>query len=220
MFILAGQSNMLGHANLSTFDSMADDQKTASILKEMRNADGTPRVCKNVWISSIGCAGNDTTEQQGQVTADFGASTEEIGPEFTFGVYKEYEKPGSQKYFRQAQAALGLLPELKGNVVAVQTAPFWDDDLETLRARLEALWPKMDARAAEETKKNPKMTGVEVEAVKMQVVADNFTPEERQRLKATSNGGYHYLGAARIIAPIGKAFAEAMANLKRPKKQK
>src|SRR5208283_704295 len=62
VFILAGQSNMQGHVNVSTLDSMADDPKTAPILKEMRNADGTPRVCRNVWISSIGCAGDNTTE--------------------------------------------------------------------------------------------------------------------------------------------------------------
>ena len=89
VFILAGQSNMQGHVNVLTFDSMADDPKTAPILKEMRNADGTPRVCRNVWISSIGCAGDDTTEQTGKVTAGFGASKEEIGPEFTFGIYME-----------------------------------------------------------------------------------------------------------------------------------
>jgi hypothetical protein len=129
------------------------------------------------------------------------------------GGVKEDEKPDSQKYFRQAQTAPALLPEFKGNVVAVPTAPFWDDDLEVLRARLEALWPKMDARVAEAVKKNPKMTGAEVEAVKMQIVAENFTPEEQKRLKAASNGGYHYLGAAKIMAPIGKAFAEAMAKL-------
>jgi hypothetical protein len=91
VFILAGQSNMQGHANVSTIDSMADDPKTAQILKEMRNADGTPRVCKNAWISSIGCAGDDTTEQKGHVTVGFGASPDEIGPEFTFGIYTEKE---------------------------------------------------------------------------------------------------------------------------------
>ncbi len=72
VFILAGQSNMQGHVNVSTFDSLADDPKTAPILKEMRNADGRPRVCKKVWISSIGCAGDDTTEQKGKLTAGFG----------------------------------------------------------------------------------------------------------------------------------------------------
>jgi len=89
VFILAGQSNMQGHVNALTFDSLADDPKTAPILNEMRNADGKPRVCENVWISSMGCAGDDTTEQKGKLTAGFGASTEEIGPEFTFGIYME-----------------------------------------------------------------------------------------------------------------------------------
>ena len=56
VFILAGQSNMQGHANISTFDSMADDPKTAPLLKEMRGPDGKPRVCEKVWISSVGCA--------------------------------------------------------------------------------------------------------------------------------------------------------------------
>ena len=56
VFILAGQSNMQGHANVSTFDSMADDPKTAPLLKEMRGPDGKPRVCEKVWISSVGCA--------------------------------------------------------------------------------------------------------------------------------------------------------------------
>jgi len=92
VFILAGQSNMQGHANKWTFDSMADDPKTAPILKEMRDADGKPRVCEKVWISQVGCAGDgykDVIEQKGKLTAGFGASANEIGPEFTFGIYME-----------------------------------------------------------------------------------------------------------------------------------
>jgi hypothetical protein len=81
VFILAGQSNMQGHVNISTFDYMATDPKTAPILKEMRGADGKPRVCQRVWISSIGCAGDDTTEQKGKLTVGFGASPQCIGPE-------------------------------------------------------------------------------------------------------------------------------------------
>jgi alpha-galactosidase len=369
VFILAGQSNMQGHVNVSTFDSMADDPKTAPILREMRNADGTPRVCEKVLISSIGCAGDDTTEQKGKVTAGFGASAEEIGPEFTFGIYmekllkepiliiktswggkdlhtdfrppsagpfvwsdfefnarknrgddmekdkaekikatgvyyrmmiehvrkvladikrvvpeydpkqgyelagfvwfqgfndlvsdwtydkgnqpggydmygqllaqfirdvrkdlnapklpfvigvmgiggvKEDEKPGSQKYFRQAQAAPALLPEFRGNVVAVPTAPYWDDELEALQGRMDACWPKVDARVAAE--KNTSWEN------KMRVMAENFKPDEWKRLRAgASNGGYHYLGAAKIMAPIGKAFAEAMVSLQKTQGKK
>ena len=43
VYILAGQSNMQGHVNISTFDSLAGDPKTAPIFKEMRGSDGKPR---------------------------------------------------------------------------------------------------------------------------------------------------------------------------------
>jgi alpha-galactosidase len=345
VFILAGQSNMQGHANVSTLDSMADDPKTALMLKEMRNADGTPRICGKVWISQVGCAGDgwkDVVEQKGKLTAGFGASPNEIGPEFTFGIYMEkaldapiliiktawggrnlvsdfrppsagtrvfndtivngwkgmgvdpvreaqrhnkelngvfyrhmiehvrkvladikrvvpdydpqqgYElagfvwfqgfndlvdgwsypkqnqpggydeysqlladfirdvrkdlsapkmpfvigilgidgmKPGvSISHFRQAQAAPALLPEFRGNVVAVQTAPFWDDDLASLQARAEK--------------------------------KEELSPDEAKRLKAgASNGGYHDLGATKIMAPIGKAFAEAVLDIQKSQVQ-
>jgi hypothetical protein len=334
VFILAGQSNMQGHAHISTFDYMATDPVTASILKEMRNADGSPRVCKRAWISSIGCLGDaysDMNEKKGLLTVGFGAPSDKIGPEFTFGIYMEkmlgkpilliktawggrdlnteFRPPsagpylwsdfelaqykgrndlekakadkikntgvfyrnmiehvrkvlgdikrvvpeydpsqgydvagfvwfqgfndvintttyhdgydlysqllahlirdvrkdlsapkmpfvigvmgigglkagGSQASFRQAMAAPALLPEFQGNVVAVQTAPFWDDDLDALQAKAER--------------------------------KESLTPEEQKRLKAgVSNGGYHYLGAAKILAPIGKAFAEGMLKLLR-----
>ena len=372
VFILAGQSNMQGHANVSTVDSMADGPTTAPILKEMRNADGTPRVCERVWISSVGCAGNgwsDVIEQKGKLTAGFGASPSEIGPEFTFGIYLEkllgepilliktswggrslhtdfrppsagpepfndyilsqwkqrgldvdqesakihknvgvfyrhmidhvrtvladikrvapeydekegYElagfvwfqgwndmvddwtynnrmKPGGydqygqllaqfirdvrkdlsapkmpfvigvmgvggvpegkkppQLYFRQAQAAPASLPEFQGNVVAVQTAPYWDDDLDALQQRLEKLNSKMD----QEARKNPNLSQAKREQACKKARAETFTPEESKRLKGISNGGYHYLGAAKIMAPIGKAFAEAMANMQKTRR--
>jgi alpha-galactosidase len=88
VFVLAGQSNMQGHAHVRTFDTMGLDPKTAPILKEMRNADGTPRVCGRVWISSIRSADE---EQVGRLTAGFGAKQNgpKIGPEFTFGIYME-----------------------------------------------------------------------------------------------------------------------------------
>lgn len=93
VFILAGQSNMQGHARATTFDSMATDPLTAPILKEIRNADGTPRVCQKVWISSVGSLGDAysdfTSEQKGLVTVGFGPGSDKFGPEFTFGIYME-----------------------------------------------------------------------------------------------------------------------------------
>ena len=43
------------------------------------------------------------------------------------GGVKEDEKPPHDA-FPPGQAAPASLPEFKGNVVAVQTAPFWDDE--------------------------------------------------------------------------------------------
>ena len=89
VFILAGQSNMQGHAKISTFEHIGMDPATKPLLDAMTGTDGKPRVCERVWISSIGCAGDDTTEQAGRLTAGFGASQEKIGPEFTFGLTME-----------------------------------------------------------------------------------------------------------------------------------
>ena len=89
IFILAGQSNMQGHAKISTFEHIGMDPATKPMLDEMQNADGTPKVCERVWISSIGCGKDDTTEQTGKLTAGFGATTDKIGPEFTFGLYMQ-----------------------------------------------------------------------------------------------------------------------------------
>jgi alpha-galactosidase len=86
IYILAGQSNMQGHAKISTFEHIGMDAATKPMLDRMIDAKGKPTVCQRVWISSIGCA---ESEQTGKLTAGFGASPEKIGPEFTFGIYTQ-----------------------------------------------------------------------------------------------------------------------------------
>ena len=94
VFILAGQSNMEGHAQVSTFDYIGKDPKTAPMLKEMRNADGSPRVCDDVWISYF-TGGKTMGEGFGKLAAGYGARSDpgrsggKIGPEFTFGIYTQ-----------------------------------------------------------------------------------------------------------------------------------
>jgi len=98
VFILAGQSNMEGHAAISTFDYIGKDPLTAPILKDMRNPDGTPRVCDKVWMSYLTGPydGSANGEGLGKLTAGFGERGNQptvdggkIGPEFTFGIYME-----------------------------------------------------------------------------------------------------------------------------------
>lgn len=98
VFILAGQSNMEGHAAISTFDYIGKDPLTAPMLSEMRNPDGTPRVCDKVWMSYLTGPydGSANGEGLGKLTTGFGARGDQptrdcgkIGPEFTFGIYME-----------------------------------------------------------------------------------------------------------------------------------
>jgi alpha-galactosidase len=100
VFILAGQSNMEGHAEIRTFDYIGRDPLTAPLLKEMRNPDGTPRVCDKVWMSYLTGPydGSANGEGLGKLTAGFGERGNQptkigrkIGPEFTFGIYMEKE---------------------------------------------------------------------------------------------------------------------------------
>ncbi|MFM7181779.1 MAG: sialate O-acetylesterase [Verrucomicrobiales bacterium] len=100
VFILAGQSNMEGHAEISTFDYIGKDPVTAPLLKQMRNSDGTPRVCEKVWMSYLTGPydGSANGEGLGKLTAGFGARDSnptqlcsKIGPEFTFGITMEKE---------------------------------------------------------------------------------------------------------------------------------
>ena len=92
VFILAGQSNMEGHAKVETFDYLGDDPATAPLLQRMRGPDGRPTVCAGAWISYLTGAGEHNGEGFGPLTAGYGARRQpdadggKIGPEFTFGL--------------------------------------------------------------------------------------------------------------------------------------
>jgi alpha-galactosidase len=90
VYILAGQSNMQGHASITTFDYLAKDPKTAPLLADMRDKDGKPTVCDRVWISYLSQdRGGKDTVKEGKLTAGFAAREDTIGPEFTFGITME-----------------------------------------------------------------------------------------------------------------------------------
>lgn len=79
---------MQGHAHVRTIDVLRLDPQTLPMFGDMVDANGKPRVCENVWISSIG---SSPDEKFGRLAAGFGASREDekIGPEFTFGIYMQ-----------------------------------------------------------------------------------------------------------------------------------
>jgi len=103
---------------------------------------------------------------------------------FVIGVagFDGLKAPGDMLLFRKAMAAPSLVPEFKGNVIAVQTAPFWDHKLTEIEGKLE--------------------------------VPENKAYWDRN----ASNQAFHYYGSAKTFGQIGKAFAEALIPLKKDSK--
>ncbi len=390
VFILAGQSNMEGHAKVETFDYIGDDPATAPLLKMMRGADGKPRVCDHVWISYLTGRydGSANGEGLGKLTAGYGARGDtptkdggKIGPEFTFGLtmdttlaepvliiktawggrslHTDFRPPSAGPYelsawqkenypkqeghgipkdlekwkadkvketgvfyrfmvehvkrvladpkrvcpaydakvgyeiagfvwlqgwndmvdghtypaqgksgrfdvysellahfirdvrrdvgaprmpfvigvmgvggpdagvdtqeFRKAMAAPAALPEFKGNVTAVETAPFWSEELEAVdkkREKVRQMRHFLDSKHKDHANADGKMT----EEQKREHVK-KFEAELISRAEAAlwqrgaSNAGYHYLGCAKTFALMGRAFAEATLTMMKEQKR-
>ena len=384
IYILAGQSNMQGHAKIATFDYIGDDPATASLLKEMRDSKGRPRVCDNVWITYLTGKDDKIGEITGKLTAgyggrrDFQKDEDKIGPEFTFGitmeeagegqaliiktawggkslntdfrppgagpfefnkaqlerfaqqgkdvatikaekakatghyyrlmmqhiqkvladpgrvcpaydpktgfeiggfvwfqgwndmvdrgVYPNRGKPGGydlyselmaqfirdvrkdlsapempfvigvmgvggpvdgpdaeprtkeiQRTFRAAMAAPASMPEFRGSVFAVKTAPYWDTDLAKIEKKLGKVHQMaqfLRTKHKDHANKDGKMSPKQQQAWLKNYRSEVLTPEEETEWKrGGSNGDYHYLGSAKTMALIGKAFADSLLCL-------
>lgn len=376
VFILAGQSNMQGHARVETFDYIGDDSATAPLLKQMRDADGKPRTCDGVWISYFTQDGDGNGEGHGKLTAGYGARQKanedggKIGPEFTFGlaldaafdepvlliktawggkslhtdfrppsagpfvfseahlkklqergkdpaavqsekrqetgvyyrlmiehvrrvladprrvvpeydakegfelagfiwlqgfndlvdsdVYPERQTPGGYDAytetlahfirdvrrdlnvprlpfvigvlgvgglkanpqtieFRKAMAAPAALPEFQGTVAAVETAPFWSDELGAIddkHQQVRQMGFFLNSRHKDHANADGRMTAEQKRDYLKDYEAKLITPAEAALWKrGASNGGYHYLGCAKTFALMGRAFAEANLQL-------
>lgn len=387
VFILAGQSNMEGPANISTFDYIGDDPATAPLLKMMRGADGQPKTSEGAWISYLTGAGENNFTLNGKLTAGYGSMWgldptkpgDKIGPEFTFGltmdaafeepvliikaawggkslhtdfrppsagpfvmpketqdlwdqhpqgahgipkaqdrakwnvekiaatgayyrkmvdhvkqvladpkkvvpeydpaqgyeiagfawfqgfndmvdgqVYPRHDKPDryamysellahfirdvrkdfntpqmpfvigvmgvgglkdqstSMLSFRQAMAAPADMPEFKGKVVAIETAPLWSDELGAIDAKREQVHQMrwfLDSKHKDHANADGKMTDEQKNENLKKYEADLITPAELALWKrGASNAGYHYLGCAKTFALIGKHFADAFLS--------
>ncbi|MDX1970674.1 MAG: sialate O-acetylesterase [Planctomycetaceae bacterium] len=381
VFILAGQSNMEGHAKVETFDYIGDDPATAPLLEQMRGPDGTPTVCEGVWISYFTGSGDENGEGHGKLTVGYGSRRNpkkddgKIGPEFIFGlrmdaafdepvliikvawggkslhtdfrspsagpyvlsewqkenypkqeghgIPKDFEKWKAEKIketgvyyrlmiehvqrvladpqrvcpaydpaagyelagfvwlqgwndmvdghtypdrgkanrydlysavlshfirdvrrdlsapkmpfvigvlgvggvrpnsetieFRKAMAAPAALPEFRGNVIAVETAPFWSEELGDIadkHDKVRQMSYYLDSKHRDHANADGKMTADQKQAYLKKLEAELITPEETARWKrGASNAGYHYLGCAKTFALMGRAFAEATLTM-------
>jgi len=87
VFILAGQSNMVGHGFVmaeskrnggkGSLEQVARDPASGKVFKQLLNDDGSWHVRDDVWIHYF--------EKKGKLTVGFGAGEDCIGPELGFG---------------------------------------------------------------------------------------------------------------------------------------
>jgi hypothetical protein len=82
VFLLAGQSNMQGHAHLETMEHIGMDPDTKPLLDQMTDTAGHPKVSQGIRIAYL----SDQGEKSGRLGIGFGANQEKFGPEWTFGL--------------------------------------------------------------------------------------------------------------------------------------
>ena len=127
------------------------------------------------------------------------------------------DESADMRAFRLAMAAPATLPEFMGNVVAVQTAPFWSDELGAIadkREKLKQMRHFLESKHKDHPNKDGGMTDVQKKEYMQKFETDLISPAEAALWKrGASNAGYHYLGCAKTFALMGKAFAEANIKL-------
>ena len=129
-----------------------------------------------------------------------GGPVEKYGPS-----QRRYE--GIHSGFRNAMAAPADLLEFRGNVKVVRTEECWDDQLGELSQR----WGQVNAKR-QQLQQDESLSPDQRKQSLDEFTAQLYTPEELTILEVgKSNAEYHYLGSAKIMAHIGKAFAEALA---------
>ena len=91
VYILAGQSNMEGHAHIDTFAHVATDPTSKSLAALILDESGKPRTAEHTWISYLGEKNGEKSLLEGKLTTGFGAPVRgpKIGPEYTFGLALE-----------------------------------------------------------------------------------------------------------------------------------
>jgi alpha-galactosidase len=115
--------------------------------------------------------------------------------------------------FRKAMAAPADMPEFKGNVAAVETAPFWSDELGAIdekRGKVGQMRYFLDSKHKDHPTADGHMSDQEKNDYLKKFEAELISPAEVALWnRGASNAGYHYLGSAKTFAVMGKAFADA-----------
>jgi alpha-galactosidase len=98
VYVLAGQSNMQGQANVKTLPHMAEDPASKALHDKIVDGEGKPRVYEDVRVAYLSGGRGGPQEKHGPLTTGFGSGgTKEdvLGPELGFGItmYERLRQP-------------------------------------------------------------------------------------------------------------------------------
>ena len=101
----------------------------------------------------------------------------------------------------------------------MQTAPFWDEDLQAIEDKMNQVNQMryfLRTQHKDHANKDGKMTREEQQSYIIDFEAKLLTPKDRALWqRGASNQAYHYFGSAKMMGQIGKAFAQAMLEMKK-----
>jgi alpha-galactosidase len=124
--------------------------------------------------------------------------------------------------FRKAMAAPAEMAEFKGSVVNVFTEKFWPAELDAILAKAKPIRDAFKKKEGESTGKKSGRAELAGDDELNAQLSKVLTADELFLLNnGISNQGFHYHGSAKFFAQAGKAFAEALVDLKKnvPAKQ-
>lgn len=113
--------------------------------------------------------------------------------------------------------APAALPEFKGSVVAVETAPFWSEELGAIdrkRDQVRQMRHYLDSKHRNHANADGLMTDAQKQEYLRKYEAELITADKLALWKrGASNAGYNYLGCAKTFALMGRAFAQALLDM-------
>ena len=135
VYILAGQSNMEGHANVRTLGYIGEDPKTKPLLDLMTDDDGKPVTADRVYVSNYTGFFDDNGVTAGKLTAGFGARRnpnelgDNIGPEYTFGLTMQQHHDGPILIIKTAWGGKSLHTDFRPPSAGPYTLNVWQKEI-------------------------------------------------------------------------------------------
>jgi len=190
---------------------LGDIQKYFGAYDRDRGYEITGFVWFQGWNDGVGRGNPAYTEQLAQLIRDIRKEFDVPSMPVVIGeLGVDGDEPiGWIEKFREQQAAVARIPQFKGNVRFVRTAPFWPEWYKPLDDKYRRFKAREKAWIEQLTKQGKPPTRQQITEF-----GDRYWREpNKQTLAQMSDKRYHYMGCGKTYYLIGQAFGRAMIEL-------